>query len=630
MSFLNQFSTHFSDEQKETELYALWSAIGVNTEKALLEEQNRLNATMTDINSFDEDTIRSWLAFFLHRTPFRTSCKVSLTATLVSDSQMTVIPEGTILKTDSGVRYVQMEAMSLTKGSPRVITLVQGARVVERGTYSGMIKVQATNPDLDYIRLIIDGKEVPQASFMSSYDSLSYMGSWNPAATTGTYGGSPSLRDSDGDKGRFYTVVADGTARFSEDGMPVSFRKGDLVVHDGSRWQRSAYTNSLYPIQFAATYVVPRDGYYAYYYGGYLYIKVFTGSEISSPEGLQYELSYISSDGMQGKVPANSLKYDQSFYDIDNNPSELELSNTESTVGVNEPSVGKLGLYLKQRLYCGVSISSVPEYTAWFKAQPEVGDCMVLSNWERFMMGGELRMEATNIVDVYLVDVYGNRMNSEAVQAILRRISPYKDIAVLRNKDFEEVQNYIVCTFSSADDEGSFPAYLKSEVEMHYNISYIQQKGYSLFNDLDLTKVYQSILDDKTQGFTGLSLRGYHYREVKVEAGEDVEVQSYGGELMGGGFYELVTPGRTYLFHEVDVAGDNKMCEIYEDGTYTFVGNHMNNVATLLFGEYSGYEWEGEATLRCYWPSADEGMLPIGVESGIRRLAGVKVLKEGE
>ena len=37
MSFLTQFSSYFNEAEKETELYKMWLAIGVNTEKAIYE-----------------------------------------------------------------------------------------------------------------------------------------------------------------------------------------------------------------------------------------------------------------------------------------------------------------------------------------------------------------------------------------------------------------------------------------------------------------------------------------------------------------------------------------------------------------------------------------------------------------
>ena len=624
MSFLNQFSTYFTDEEKGTELYALWSAIGVNTEKAILEEQQKLNDSQTDINSFDEDTMRSWLAFFLHKTPYRTSCKSSLTVTLKSDTGLTHIPKYTILKTENGKQYVQLDDLYLVKGTSRTITVVEGKRIVEKGTYSSMIKVQATNPDMDYIKLIVDGKEIPPVTFDTSYDDLSYCGSWNPINVDGRVGGTPELKNGAGHKGNFYTVVTNGTTKFADNGVDYEFKKGDLVVYDGQFWQKSAYTNELQPIQFQNTYVAPHNGYYAYYYGGFLYVKVFTGPLVHNPEGKAYELSYISSSGVQGKVPANSLEYGQTFYDVDENASDIEVSNTDSTIGVNEPGIGKLGLYLKQRLYTGINVSSVPEYTAWFMAQPEVGDVLVQGDWERYLKSGEIDLEYTNTVEVYLVDSQGEVMDTETVQLLFNRITPFKDIAVLKSRPFSEVQNYIVCTFTSADNPDAFVPYVKSECEMHYDLDYIQQNGYSLFNDLDITKVYKSILDDRTQNFSGLTILGYHYAErVISSSSKSAVLGSYEDEELGSGWYELKLPDDTILkfYEDIDPSNPN-LATIYMEDDNRVRGKHEGNLVQI---EFSGIEWEGDAILSCYWGMADKGMLAIGVDNGIRRLKGVKI-----
>ena len=79
MSFRSQFSSYFSAQEKETELYKMWLQIGINTEKALLEEQEKLNAEFTDISSFSEDTSRSWLSFFLKKIPYRITAKLLVT-----------------------------------------------------------------------------------------------------------------------------------------------------------------------------------------------------------------------------------------------------------------------------------------------------------------------------------------------------------------------------------------------------------------------------------------------------------------------------------------------------------------------------------------------------------------------
>ena len=631
MAFLQQFSTYFTPEERQTELYALWSAIGVNAEKAILEEQQKLNDSQTDINSFDEDTMRSWLAFFLHRTPYRTSAKAALTVTLKSNTGLTHIPKYTTLKSSTGKKFVQLDDLYLVKDTSRTITVVEGSRIVEKGTYSTMIKVQAVNPDMDYIKLIINGQEVPQASYDTSYDTLMYKGSWSPFGDGSLYG-TPQLKDGSGKKGEFYTVIANGTVRFSEMGVVHEFKKGDIVVYDGSYWQKSAYTNQLQPIEFQTTYVVPHNGWYAYYYGGFLYVKVFQGPLVHNPEGMQYELSYISSSGVQGRINANTLEYGQTFYDVDENESDIEVSNQASTIGVNEPGIGKLGLYLKQHLYAGINISSIPEYTAWFMGQPEVGDVMCLGDWERYIKGGEVDLEYTNTIDVYLVDASGEVMGQEDVKVLFDRIRPFKDIAVLKNRSFREVRHYVVCTFTGADNPDAFIPYAKAEVGLHYDLDFIQRNGYSLFNDLDITKVYKSFLDDRTQNFQGLVINGYHYDDRTVSnSSKSVTLESFEGEKLGDGFYELeIWSGppnhrvlvETKKFYEDLDPGEDTFANIYLEGSDQIRGRHSGNLVQL---DLSGIEWEDEAILKCYWGMADRGNLVVGVPNGIRRLEGVRV-----
>ena len=632
MGFLQQFSTYFTPEQRQTELYALWSAIGVNTEKAILEEQQRLNDSQTDINSFDEDTMRSWLAFFLHKTPYRTSAKCALTVTLKSNTGLTHIPKYTYLKNNTGHKYIMFDDLYLVKDTSRTITVVEGSRIVEKGTYSSMIKVQAVNPDMDYVELKINGETVPQASYDTSYDTLSYKGSWSPFGEGSLYGSS-QLKDGNGNKGEFYTVIADGKVRFNEAGVVYDFKKGDLVVFDGNYWQKSAYTNQLHPIEFQSTYLVPQNGYYAYYYGGFLYVKVFQGPLVHNPEGMQYELSYISSSGVQGRTNANTLEFDQTFYDVDENESDIEVSNQASTIGVNEPGVGKLGLYLKQRLYSGINISSVPEYTAWFMGQPEVGDVMVMGDWERYLKAGEVDLKLTNTVYVYLVDASGEIMNEETVKVLFDRIRPYKDIAVMKTEHFREIKHYVICTFTSADNPDAFVPYAKAEVGLHYDLDYMHRHGYSLFNDLDMTKVYQSFLDDRTQNFQGLTLNGYHYDDrIVSNTSKSVTMESFEGEKLGDGFYELEWEEgegddkhlevRT-LYEDME-PGETSYAVIYLKGESGNIirGRHEGNVVQI---DLSGIEWPDEATLKCYWGMADKGNLVVGVQNGIRRLEGVRV-----
>ena len=625
MSFLNQFSSYFDSQEKQTELYALWSSIGVNMEKAFLEEQNKLNAELTDINNFSEDTMRSWLAFFLQRIPYRTTSTCQVTISLATPSKITQINKYDQLRSDDNIIYTLYEKISLVPGDVRTVTAVQGRRITESGVYNSIIKIQANNPDLNYIEVKVNDVEIPPVSYETSYDQLLYNTSWKPQNMDGyEWGGYPHLEDGFGKKGTFYNVIANGTTKFSADGQTIEFRVGDLVVYDGKNWGLSNKNNNLEPIQFANSFAVPKNGYFAYYYDNYLYIKIFSGTEVLDPNGQRYEVNYIQSDGIQGQVKENTLSLVSSYEDLDENPVEFNISNTASTPATNEPSVGKLGLYLKQRLYSSINVSSVPEYTAWFNAQPEVGDCMVLSDYEKWVRDGKPDITPTGIVDVYLVGVDGNPLPDELGEELLERIEPFKDIAVLQISSFEEVLQYLEFEYTTATNELAFEQFIQSIATQYYNLSYLQSKNASLFDNLDLAAVIDDIQTNSPYSSTGLIVRGYHYKEETITL-KKTSFESYRDEQPGTGWYIFKTDtGQEYRFEEIEIIGTSTSCDIYgpNDPT-TPIGTHNENIVTI---DLTGYDFE-TGTLECYWGMANQGVLSIGVKNGLRKLKGINIKK---
>ena len=649
MAFLNQFATYFTAQERETELYNLWSSIGVNMEKSILEEQNRINAEFTDINNFSEDTMRSWLSFFLQKIPYRTTATTQVSVSLADNADnkyaRTQINRYDELTTDSGIIYTLMEDITLIGEDERTVTAVQGTRVTETGTYNSIIKVQANNPDLSYLAVKINDVDIPEVSYETSYDQLSFLGSWKPQSTgDNLWGGTPFLQDAYGKKGQAYWVIADGQTKFSLDGIPKEFRYGDVVVYDGEKWQKSLYTNEFNPIQFANTYAVPRGGYFAYYYNSYLYIKVFAGGGVNNPNGYKYEVSYIKSDGVQGEIKENTLTFISNYEDINENRVKLNVKNTKSTVAVNEPSTGKLGLYLKQRLYSSINVSSVPEYTAWFNAQPEVGDCLVLSDYERYVRNGKTTMDITGIVNVYLVDHNGNELGDNIKSELLERLEPYKDIAVVTIENFTPVEQYLAFEYTTTTSQDAFEQFVKSKASQYYNLSYLQSKNASLFENLDLAAIVQDIQETSPYSSTGLIVKGYHFKSITL-GGENrrISESSYSNEKPGRGFYKLIATTTdpvtheeiqtVYTFEEVENPGDSVSSAIYDyDRPSISVGNHVEQLVTLYFDQIDSetgtylYPYES-AVLECYWGMENEGILSIGASNGLRKLHGIDVVK---
>lgn len=637
MSFLPQFSKYFTSEQRETELYNIWAAIGVNTEKAILEEFEKTNSEMTDINAFTEDTLRSWLGFFLQKIPYRTTATTQITAKLVNEYSLqtgykyaqTTIPIYSQLNNLDGYVYTTMQEIILSGNDERTVTAVQGRRVVEQGTYNSIIKVQATNPDLSYMTVTLNGKEIPEVSYQTSYDNLTYLGSWKPESGSEGFGGTPFLQNSYGTKGQFYTVIADGYCKFSEDSIPIEFRLGDIVVFDGVQWQRSASTNNLQPIQFANSYAIPYNGYFAYYYGGFLYIKIYAGTEVDNPQGLQYTVSYISSDGILGETKQDTLSFISTYQDVNEHNVELEVRNTESSVAVNEPGVGKLGIYLKQRLYGGINVSSVPEYTAWFKSQPEVGDCMVLSDWERYKRSGQYTL--TGYIDVFLTDNNGNNISQEIGEQLLDRIEPYKDIGVLRLYEFKTIKNHYEFRYTSVNGDDAFQQYIKSVVGQYYSLPYLQSINSSLFESVDLASVVNTIQLNANYKSTGLTVKGYHYWS-NVDDRRDITsrsftIDSFEGEKPGDGWYlarAKDSDGNVIAEYKfIEDAEANGICGIYDINNYAYsVGSHIGQVVSFNLPESYSYAL---LEIECYWGMANEGILAIGSQEGLRKLQSVNI-----
>ena len=627
MAFLNQFATYFTTQEQQTELYQMWSSIGVNMEKTILEEQNRVNTEFTDINNFSEDTLRSWLAFFLQKIPYRTTSTTQVTVSLNGNYAKTEIPKFDTLSTDSGIIYTLMEDIVISPGDEMTVTAVQGNRIVETGTYNSIIKVQATNPDLSYLTVSVDGQEIPEVSYQTSYDNLSFLGSWKPQSMEDKeWGGTPFLQNEFGKKGNAYWVIGDGITKFSEDSTSIEFRNGDIVVYDGEKWQRSAKSNQLNPVQFANSYAVPSNGYFAYYYNDYLYIKIFAGSEIPMPNGRPYEISYIQSDGIQGQTKKNTLSFVSAYEDMNENTVKLNVSNTESTVAINEPSVGKLGLYLKQRLYSTINVSSIPEYTAWFNAQPEVGDCMVLSDWERYVRTGKTHLDVTGIVNVYLVDPNGKELTSEVKERLLDRIENYKDLAVLTISTFTQVKQYLAFEYTTSTSENAFEQFVKTKASQYYNLDYLHSKNASLFDNLDLAAIVQDIQNTSPYASTGLILKGYHYWAEDFTSAVKVKIiNSYSNEKPGMGWYILKTNlGTEYRFEEIESAGTENSCLIYDpDYPAENIGSHTGQIVSI---DLRRYEFD-TAVLECYWAMENEGILSIGAEDGLRQLHEISITK---
>ena len=638
MSFLSKFSSFFTAEQQQTELYQLWSMIGVNMEKAILEEQNRLNGEMCDISHFSESMYRSWLSFFLTQIPYRTTARCMVTTTFNKNYGTVTIPEGAQLSSEDGKKYVTLKEQKINTSTHTVtskVEAIQGTWSTETGIYNGIIKVRCNNPDLSFIKLSLNGNDIPPCSIIKSYDSTSFMG-FMSSSTDAIY-------DSNGIRGQFYLVIEDFNLTIPDTGRIIELSEGDVLLYDGNEWNRSIYVSELYSIQSASTFAIPRNGYYAYYQDGYLYIMIYPGNEIANPIGLSYTLRWIESEGSSGFIGLNTLSYDDKTFEhtdtsvaIENEELEMDVTNTASVGGIDQPTRGKLGLMLQQKLFSAVTISSIPEYTSWFLAQPEIGDCLVLGDYEKWLRTEKTEYTQTGAVQVYAVDTNGNNLTEDVKDTLLERIEPYKDIARIVFANFEPVNDMLVFTYTNCTDDTQFINDVIESSSKWWDTDFLMTTETSLFNNLNLTEVVQKVLEDTNVESTGLTVKGYHiFRQSKTDS-SNYQYPYYNGEQLGDAEYTVTinTSGRseTMELGEILLSDGSAMITTKtrpaQGNQFPNYGNRNPNqqLFTVLVQNIAADMGISASSItstsvECRWGMKDEGLLTFGLIDGVRRIS---------
>lgn len=629
MSFYNQFLAHFSTEEQSSTLVQYYAMEGMNLESTLLTYISQQVAEMNDVNAFSSELSQSWLGFFLRKLPNRTSPSCTVTLTMDNAGALVNIPSGTLLNSASG-QYIQQSAVSVLQGNTVTFTAKQGQSMTATGTYSSIIAIRGTNVDMSSLTLTMDSTAgmvtIPEVEYTTSYVDMEYLG---------TLTMDNSLVDGVGMKGQWYVVTQDGEYNFGSGVIDV--HAGNWIVYDGDKWTLSFNKPDFNPYQLSNAYAKPYNGFYAYYNEGYLYIRVFPGDNVPVPDGLPYTLTYLSTNGIQGETGVNTLTYQSTITDIDGNPVEYTLTNTASTKGNNELTKSQLNGMLRQAFYATTSISSVPEYTAWFNAQPEVGDCYVYSDYEEYLRTGVQPATVSGYVSVMLLDNQGIMIqpSSSTAALLLNRIQPYKDVGYLLITAFTVVNNYLLFQYESSSDDTAFQALVKTVAQEYYSITSLKAAGGSLFDDLDLAAMLQTIQTRDQYSSVGLAVTGYHVVTTRWdETQTSAQVESYLGEELGAGYY-IFSP---YLF----INGEQ---QFNEDGSYMYgtpirfyetmsdlsyttaniwykaseiaspvaVGVHssLTKQATFAFTA-AGCPTIGPGKLECYWPSADKGLLSVG------------------
>ena len=593
--FLEQWSKYFDSESRNSEFYKIWATIGSNMEKTLLEELQRLESKTTDIMSFDEDMFRSWLAFFFAKIPCCISATTMATFRLNSGGPLNLLKGSTITSRD-GYPYVLQEDVSITQAGTSITVLcVQGQEVTVSGEeYHNLIRVQAQNPDMNYLTVTVDGVEIPELSFQNSYNTLTFVGEWNASTNI------PVLSQDDADfkKGWFYMVTQGGNQAIGPGGTPVSVNPGDFVVYNGEGWQKANDFTGLNFIQWNQNYAIPINGYFAYYYGGYLYIKVYPGVDVDNPEGKTWSITYLSSDGSKASVEKRSEAEGDDVNFTADTTASINIDNTASTPGIDQPDSNKLGLYLKQRIYSSTSLSTVSQYTDWFRAQPEIGDCIVVSDFE--LRQYNIETDLTGKVLIYALNNQGEQLDPVTQEMLYNRIQPFKDIATLEFVPTEPIYHFFAVEYRSSNNNQAFESYVAGILSNFYDINKVRSMGSSLFSEFDISELTELIMKNDTYNVVGLKITGYLYGERENPTSSSIyEIGGlpYSDVSVGDGFY-LITDSDNNVLQRYDefetVNLSYKTADIYLVNPQTLIPE--NNVSQGTITDY-GMSVELDMTL---------------------------------
>ena len=629
--FHSNFQACFTEEERESEIYRILASIGVNVEKALYEEINAEIRRSSEPMVFTDQKLRSWLSFFL--TPVRNVISATGTGNieLVSGAGSVTLPVGYLISGRNGKDYEIQEALTFSGvGSSSVFSFIQGAvQKVEGQSYSEFmsIPIASRNVDLSDIKVnftstFAPSGEVPLVAPFPAY----------PDDIDGKFKGLlNSTGLSSGDKGQILSFLGNNLSQLN------------------SLWSSVSEVS-----------VRPCNGFFPFYYNNVLYIKIYPGADVPIPDGRPVYISYRVSDGKAGNLKKDQLE--DFSYTYSGQQYSFRVFNDEVTNGVNPPSHAELANLLRRRFFSSTHVSSVPEYTTWFLSQPGIGDCLVLSDYERWRMLGSPAFSGkyiTGSVEVFLLDSDGGIINPvdstnhlvPEIKVLDDKLADVRDIAFLKYTKPSVFWHYYIIQFRAVSDEANFVTSARSALDSLYSVDWVLNNNTSLFKDLDLdlvTRVVRGSYDP-----VGLRVIPYHYHEYKYNinfsGGAKVLFASYFGEKPGG-WYEYWKYNDGFDFEEGPVAvfreylgAAGNSCTIYR----------YKKKIKLVNGEPCGWDWSeldgdvatanvgsrslttGKITfnfknlpsggvLRCFWAIANEGMMPVGgdvtKEFGVRKL----------
>lgn len=380
--------------------------------------------------------------------------------------------------------------------------------------------------------------------------------------------------------------------------------------------------HKIKPCEVQNNNVVPINGYFAFCHSGYLFVKVFPGEDTPYPEGSYYRIVAWHSSGKYGNISKDAITgHVDRVYQTNGIEATLLYSNPAILGGLAAPTRADLVNQLRYWFFVKDSVSSVPEYIIWMRDQPEVGDAIVEGDYEKYLQDPQGFQFITGQVYIAGLDRDGHPLTPETQLELVKRLSPLKDIAMIKWEQPLETRCYISVKFRSSSDNASFIDLVSNVIRNYFSMSWLREQGFSLFDDLDFEKFRNSI--GTTYSQVGMEIIPYHVAEFTVyeddgavngdmpyvgESGngrieiwrDDVLFTTWVQEKLPTGEINIYNPGEP----------DSPIVGYVADGIF-----HISYPSGLLAGDI----------VRCYWSIQDPGVLPIGQNYGYRTLFGFSI-----
>lgn len=405
--------------------------------------------------------------------------------------------------------------------------------------------------------------------------------------------------------------------------------------------------SEIQPCVLQGNTIVPSNGYYAFVYNNYLFVKVFAGDGTPYPENMPYRLETWSCQGKSGNILANSIT---GYLDTvtDSNDQEVIPVITHGAIlnGSDAPTTVDLVNKLRYWFFVKDTVSTVPEYEIWFKNQSGIGDVLVEGDYERYLRSLVGEMDITGMVYVTALDKDGNPITSEYQEQLRNDIRPVQDMAWLTFVSPVKVSSYVEVRFRSSSNNELFVNLLSTVLTNYYNLSWCSSQGYSLFEDLDFEKVRETLGDSYSP--VGLEFRPYHVYEYVVPSGaasytkisSDMQLRGESQE----GIYRLYRPAQNegewepepfavlkqYSSPTQTTAVSLYLTSTTESEWEPFIGNSIGvkdtSTNNVTLSPPPGF-FSTDVRVVCYWGIEEPGVLPIGIASGYRSLFAHQIIQ---